>query len=457
MSFNRLRKSHDEILQRLNKIEQNAPSFQTFERLPSGAELLLARKSLVSQRPLGDSMEESPAVSGDPKGGIGNEGGEGREKYLSNSWNNVRVNKRLQALEDGVDKLFAMLDILTAGQNELRNRNAGTADNDDLDKLREEIGQLQKVGSDTGDTSQMKNAFDKELSGMKERLDSIESQLNRLSEFEKSLGSVSESNSSLDKRLNDLEATLNSSSLNEHEAHEHRNEKDDGALKDALDEIEKLKKNSRQEDLENMVKNFADDLKKMNEMLGDIVKRQEIEEMVRWPQLEDAFNLRGFLESQEKLQEVRRSDDEEKGEAKEENGDSGKGEDAEIDEKHENGNPVLDMIAVEESNENDAKHDGSRSNTEIELAKMQNNGSRSNTEVELAKTQSHGSRSNTEIALAKTQSHPSPEMKECLQRIGDLASTFGTFEERFKAVVASSGSTEQAVEQLKKDVQGEQF
>ena len=379
----------------------------------------------MSQKPLVDNTEESPAVSDDPKGGIANEGGDSRGKYLSNSWNTVRVNKRLQALEDGVDKLFAMLDILTAGQNELRNRNGGTADSEDLEKLREEIGQLQKVGSDTGDASQMKDAFDKELASMKERLDNIESQLNRLNELEKTLGTVSDSNSSLEKRLNDLEVKYNSSSMNEHEAHQHRNGVDDGAFKDALDEIEKLKKSNRQEDLENMLKNFADDLKKMNEMLAGVVKRQEIEDMVHWPQLEDAFNVRGFIESQEKLQEVRKSEDEEKVEIKEEESDMKEKEDAGIDGKHESENSTFDMTVAEEDDESVVKHEKSRSNTEIELT--------------------------------KTPSHPSPEMKECLQRIGDLASTFGTFEERFNAVVASSDSTEQTVEQLKKDVKGEKF
>ena len=415
-----MRKNHDDISHRLAKIEQDASklysTFQPLERLPSGAELLSNRKSLVHSLTLADDNADTSAANS--KGGVANEGGGSGEKYLTSSWNTVRVNKRLQALEDGVDKLFAMLDILTAGQNELRSRKeTKTVDNGDLSKLKEDIDQLRKGGNDQGDLDLMKGDIDKKLVSMNERLGSIESMLSKIDELERKLGVALESNSSLHKKLNMLEAKYNAGNANaEDEASKvqerWRDEMDENALKNALLEIEDLKRKGRQEEFQTIAMKLAEDLNKVKETLAGFVVRQEIEDMVRWPQLEDALNVRGFA----------------------------KGKDG-VDGADRDGNQNVLHLDKEEADEAGNEYANAKKEDEEDAKELK----------ELITVEDVGKDEEKE---PNTAFHPSPEMIECLQRISDLASTFGAFESRFNATMASNDSREKTIVELKKDMEG---
>ena len=371
---------------------------------------------MVTSKGMADNNENRPATN--REGSIANEGGENGENYLSGSWNTVRVNKRLQALEDGVDKLFAMLDIITAGQNELRSRKEKkTVDNGDLSKLKEDINQLRKGGNDQSGLDLMKGDIDKQLSSMNERLRGIESMLSRLDELEAKLGAAFESNSSLHKKLNDLEARHNAGNTNADGAsniQERRDEEDESALKNALLDIENLKNKNRRDEFENIARTIAEDLNKVRETLAGFVVRQEIEDMVRWPQLEDALNVRGFVKGRD--------------------GVDGSSRDA-----NQNVVDVEEIVAdARPGNEEDAN----------EKKEGEDNAKESKESISVADV------SGDDVKEPGMTSHPSQEMIDCLQRISDLASTFGAFESRFNATIAGNDSREESIEELKKDVQG---
>ena len=417
-------KDHGDLLQRLKTIEQGISKFQSFDQLPSAAELLASRRSLEDPSARDIATEERPAMNNDAEGGRGVEGGENKEQYLHNSWNTVRVNKRLQALEDGVDKLFSMLDILTAGHNELKNKKTNVpVDNENINKLREEIEMLKKGVSDKKDgeginmgIAGLKESFETELAKLKKNIDNIEEKLN---------DKIDTLNSNFDKRLNDIEGKYGSSvSHADEDASANERPGFDEELKKTLLEMKNFMKSDRWQDFASRVKTLEDEVAKINGKLGGFVTRKEIEDAVRWPELEEALNVRGMGK------EKRDEEDNDKNEAKQK-------EEVKIKEEKD------DKIDVKSSKEEDQGKEEDNRQEEGERTLDEN-------QAKLVVNEDH-----SEDKGLHTPSHPSPEMRECLRRISNLASLFGTMESRFDSILSDNGAAERNMEDIKREVQGE--
>ena len=422
--LNRHTLSHEDSLHR---------SSQPADRLPSGAELLETKQSQTFHRIETSSNGERPgSATGDNSTGIEREGTEKWENFLTNTWNTVRVNKRLQALEDGVDKLFAILDILTAGQNEMRSRKEVRPNNDEeLSRLREDIDQLRRGEMDLSELNSLKENFDTEVLNLKERLGSIESLPNRLDEIEGKLADIFETHPKHDKRLSDLEDKFTSTQTNTEEVSEiqerpdkmEEEEEDENELrlKSALLDIEDLKKNNRQEDIENMAKNIAEDVNKLKKILDEFVTRREISDVVRWPQLEDALNVKRSDGSKEKIELNNNQDAVETREV-------------EVSADMKSTSPK-----VQEEEEEVAQREH---NTE-------DRGDEREESIIAEKPSAH------EFKEMDLYRHPSAEIQECLQKLGDITGTFVDFESKVTTALAEGDQREKTIVQMKKDIQGE--
>ena len=229
-------------MKRLLKIENENTKFAPLDSLPSGEELLSKRRGLLDNSKNENSpvearvslYNEEVEESGEPEGG----------KFLNNSWNNVRVNKRLQALEDGVDKLFAMLDILTNEQKKLK----GAYKNDRENDVAEEMKKLKDDVTAMRTRLDKMSGFEDDISVVNKRLDIVEQTLETLKATDKNLAD-------LEKRIHDLEAT-----------------------------------NSKYDD-SRFDKEFVD----LKKRLEGLTPRKEMVEYVKWSALEDALDVRGYL------------------------------------------------------------------------------------------------------------------------------------------------------------------
>ena len=339
-----LQKDHDDLFQRVKDIQQFASNFHPLDHLPSGADLLLNKQNLADEAA---DVEERPALAAN--GNVVDEGGSSKDQYLHTSWNNVRVNKRLSTLEDGVGKLFSMLDILTAGHSELMNRNdKGKMNAEWLEKLEKEVEDIRnKLNSVTGQTEMDK--VEEKLNGLESKLDKFEHMAKNISDLTSLHSELASKLNAIATRLNDIEAKHSAdmsaieantlaaivSRLNDIEAKhsadmsaieantlaaivsrlndiETKHSADMSAIEasnaverqlmtgsndvndlDArLEEMRRLAKEVGGERVDRMIKVIGREIDDLKEKTSDFVSRQDIEDVVRWPALENALNAR---------------------------------------------------------------------------------------------------------------------------------------------------------------------
>ena len=336
----RLSKQNEELSKRLNEIENSARRFAPMDSLPSGRELLhkgrqeatraeeeclqgqgeLSNEKSEQLRGKEETFKESVKKEGDnsvmdPASGAKtnesekapstetkddrstNDSAEG--KYFNTTWNNVRVNKRLQAIEDGVDTLFSMLDILTAEHNKLEDKYKKNENMDkegismeDFMKLKEKLDSVSEraAGSETevvesgiAETAKSKD-FESDIAEIKERLQKLESEANVNADIKGRLNRVDSSKSDLPKR--DF------------------TDDDIRDLKKRLSEIEAKDKDfakvfAAKEDLERLEKGVADSNDRLIKTMGGFMPKGDMKEYVTWPALEHALNVRGYTEQRE--------------------------------------------------------------------------------------------------------------------------------------------------------------
>ena len=313
-----LQKDHDDLFQRVKDIQQFASNFHPLDHLPSGADLLLNKQNLADEAA---DVEERPALAAN--GNVVDEGGSSKDQYLHTSWNNVRVNKRLSTLEDGVGKLFSMLDILTAGHSELMNRNdKGKMNAEWLEKLEKEVEDIRnKLNSVTGQTEMDK--VEEKLNGLESKLDKFEHMAKNISDLTSLHSELASKLNAIVTRLNDIEAKHSAdmsaieantlaaivSRLNDIEAKHSADmsaieasnaverqlmtgSNDVNDLDARLEEMRRLAKEVGGERVDRMIKVIGREIDDLKEKMSDFVSRQDIEDVVRWPALENALNAR---------------------------------------------------------------------------------------------------------------------------------------------------------------------
>ena len=216
-------------------------------------------------------------------------------KYFNTTWNNVRVNKRLQAIEDGVDTLFSMLDILTAEHNKLEDKYKKNREGISMEafmKLKEKLDSVAEnaAGSETGvvesglvEATESKD-FESDITEIKERLQKLESEANVNANIKESLNRVDASKSDLPKR--DF------------------TDDDISDLKKRLSEIEAKDKDfatvfATKQDLEKLEKGVADSNDRLIKTMDGLMPKGDMEEYVTWPALEHALNVRGYTEQRD--------------------------------------------------------------------------------------------------------------------------------------------------------------
>eukprot|EP00112_Aurelia_sp_Birch-Aquarium-sp1_P014876 Seg3243.2 transcript_id=Seg3243.2/GoldUCD/mRNA.D3Y31 product="Glutamine-rich protein 2" protein_id=Seg3243.2/GoldUCD/D3Y31 len=350
-----LNKQNEELSKRLNEVENHARKFASMDSLPSGQELLdkgrqeatrageessqgqgalenqNSEESVEDKGDMKESIEKEGNISeGDPRGGGKTDGSENisstetkengsandanQGNYFNTTWNNVRVNKRLQAIEDGVDKLFSMLDILTAEQHKLEDQYTKNESVDkegvnmeDFMKLKDKLDSVAEkdAGPETSGAAEVAESkdFESNIAEIKERLEKLESEANSNTDIKERLNQL-EANKSDSPKKNLSEATINADIKerpNQIEANRSDSPKrslsDDNIsdLKKKLREIEaKNKEFAMKQDLDRFEKDVNAAIERLRKVIDGLISKGDMEEYVTWPGLEDALNVRGY-------------------------------------------------------------------------------------------------------------------------------------------------------------------
>ncbi|XP_065063981.1 paramyosin-like isoform X2 [Rhopilema esculentum] len=385
-----VREKQDDIAKRLLKIENENSKFAPLDSLPSGEELLSKRRGLLD-----NSKNESSPVEGQVS--LYNEeveesGEPGSGKFLNNSWNNVRVNKRLQALEDGVDKLFAMLDILTNEQKKLK----GAYNNDRENDIVEEMRKLKDDVTAMQTRLDKMNGFENDIAAVNKRLDIVEQTLDTFKASNKNLAN-DDVISDLEKRLRDLEAT---------------NSKDDYSK-------------------------FDKELADLKKRIEGLTPRKEMVEYVKWSALEDALDVRGYL----KRGSENDKDTPEKDDIQKEGSIARKS----VNEERLPSRTESGKNQRERSPEKLDSVDG----TSLEGGSEINRGENENGSHTSEGDKQDGTQLTTEDQAFEPPSgkesqerHPSAALQDCLRRLSEMASKYGDMESKYGDMESKYGDME---------------
>eukprot|EP00794_Sanderia_malayensis_P019418 gene19418-21342_t len=414
-----------DVMRRLTIIETECG---TLECMPTGEDLLaMAKKdALLKENAMAHVQAERDSkmvttTDGDrpPVAPLGSERGTSHgddvtgnsdQQMFKKSWQSFRVNKRLQTVEDGVEKLFSLLDVLAEDQRK-------------MGKLVEGIDEEQKAMKIAKEEEDAKISEEVESEADEPKFDP-EEQENKLRELEDKLirmmgedngrtaeeiGRLAAGMSQLGKKFEDFEVAVTKLS----EDQEKKGEEDSEMERKRCEAEKNIK-----EEMEELKRRMKMSLNTLKSLMNGVASKEELEDCVRWPALEDALNVREF---------------------KRKNGGSGGDEEQRKEDVRTGGK-------VTEDNDEEGLGEDVRRDTAV--ASGDGNGSIEEEEKKPLDISEKNIEEKTAGNAIKSKQHPSEDIKECLRRMSSITLMYDKLQSKVDQIVCDYSKEKSRVDDV---------